>query len=476
MTLMFSFLLATSSLHAATRLGIGAGFALGVWLLLLAVLATATRPRNADAGPATMELGGEETPAVVNLLLNWKVTPTALPATLLDLAARGYVDIEGAGPERYVVRLRSRQDPGESLVGYEKMLMDHLKTRARDGIVPSGALTTGPQAESTSWWRRFRKAVVQEAKERGLARPRWSAGVMVLLGLVAAVPAILGAIAIVISDSNGSASDDDSVGAIIGLAVLIWVGLMAFVSWLRSERETKMGLAAQSRWLGLWEYLRQNSRFGEAPPSAVAIWDRHLAYGAAMGVAGAAVRALPLGTESHRRAWSHATGRWREVRIRYPNPFWTGWGQKPRTALLGTIPLVAFGAVFGFSIVRPLFRIFRDLTRDGLDLVFGLPIGIALIVVIAMAFSLFIRTLAICVRAVLDAGKRKIVEGEVLRVWNNYVAIDDGRNTELKAWLLPVERSKPSRGSTVRITASPYLGYVYAIDVVESAAQPEGRV
>jgi len=44
---------------------------------------------------------GEEPPAVVDLLTNdWRVTPDAIPATLLDLAARGFVDLDQLGPGR----------------------------------------------------------------------------------------------------------------------------------------------------------------------------------------------------------------------------------------------------------------------------------------------------------------------------------------------------------------------------------------
>jgi len=53
--------------------------ATALWFLLLLGFAFATRPRNVDLGPATMELG-KEPPAVVDLLTNeWRVTPTRSP-------------------------------------------------------------------------------------------------------------------------------------------------------------------------------------------------------------------------------------------------------------------------------------------------------------------------------------------------------------------------------------------------------------
>jgi hypothetical protein len=55
------------------------------------------RPRRPPAGPPVPDLGGEP-PAVVALLVNeWEVDRHALVATLLDLAARRYIEIEEPG-------------------------------------------------------------------------------------------------------------------------------------------------------------------------------------------------------------------------------------------------------------------------------------------------------------------------------------------------------------------------------------------
>jgi hypothetical protein len=75
-------------------------------------VAFATRARGVVSGPATMDLG-EEPPAVVDLLTNdWRVTPDAIPATLLDLAARDYLDLEPYGPGRTVCRVRRATGEG----------------------------------------------------------------------------------------------------------------------------------------------------------------------------------------------------------------------------------------------------------------------------------------------------------------------------------------------------------------------------
>jgi hypothetical protein len=68
----------------------------GSWLALLALVTVATlRPRPAPAA-ATLN-PGTEPPAVVSLLAG-QLKRTAYPATLLDLAARGWFAASAPGP------------------------------------------------------------------------------------------------------------------------------------------------------------------------------------------------------------------------------------------------------------------------------------------------------------------------------------------------------------------------------------------
>src|SRR4029450_8723303 len=56
------------------------------------------RPAEPEVGPRTLELGPQP-PAVVNFLVNdFRVADDAVPATLVDLAARNVVDVEWRGP------------------------------------------------------------------------------------------------------------------------------------------------------------------------------------------------------------------------------------------------------------------------------------------------------------------------------------------------------------------------------------------
>src|SRR5207237_10501371 len=121
---------------------------------------------------------------------------------------------------------------------------------------------------------------------------------------------------------------------------------------VRASRETARGWGGASGWLGLQTYLRDDPSFADSPVASVAIWQRYLSYGAALGVARAAVAALPMGSESDDEAWSKQSGRWRLVHITYRN--WPpGWGRAPRQVVWsGALTFLAAGATaIGASIL-----------------------------------------------------------------------------------------------------------------------------
>ena len=481
-------LLALTRSEAAIRLGVAAGVAAVAWLLLLAVLATISRPRHPDPAPASMEMGGDEPPAVAGMLARgWRVGRDAVPATLLDLAARKVVAIEQVTPERFVVRLRSGPDGGPELTAYETQVLRHVRSLAgADGTVPCEALTTGPEAESAGWRSRFEDAVRKDARNRGLSRGRWSGWMTLLLTLTALAPALLGAGAVVATPNSKSStkSDDNPIGAFIGIAMVIELGLMAIPGSMRAERDTRKGREAAARWLGLRDYLHQDQAFADAPPAAVAVWDRYLAYGAAMGVAAGAVRALPLGAESDSEAWSSYGGRWRKVEIDYPKRIPPGWGRHPALATLIGLASLAAG-LFAARIFFPALgdvasRVFDSTRTKGggfqpLDL-----LGVALIAIPALVIGIWcLRAAFMLVAAVPDLTVRKQLDGVVLRIrtrdQEHYVAVDDGTGDRVRAWVVEstvLNGAGLTQGAKVHARVSPRLGHVFElrrISVVDPA-------
>ena len=121
---------------------VGAGLlaaAVITWWLWFAAERVALRRRRhlPSPGPATMDLG-TESPAVVNLLVHaGDVTAEAVPATVLDLAARHHIEVFEATPDQYACRLRSQ--PTDELRPYERQVYDVVASAAKDGPVPVAA-------------------------------------------------------------------------------------------------------------------------------------------------------------------------------------------------------------------------------------------------------------------------------------------------------------------------------------------------
>lgn len=208
-----------------------AAAATGLWLLLLLALAAATRNPDVEPGPATGVLA-EHSPAVVDLITGgWRLCDEAASATLLDLAARGVVAVEEIGPELSLVRLR--KDPG-GLRPYERLVYDHVRALAVDGVVATGALAEGSR-DLRRWWKSFRRKVIVEAREQGLSRPRWSRGHALLLGAAAVVPAA----AIGIAAGAGDAGADHNGGP--GAAIVSFALLVMLMGRLNGERGTAEG-------------------------------------------------------------------------------------------------------------------------------------------------------------------------------------------------------------------------------------------
>jgi hypothetical protein len=85
-----------------------------------------------------------------------------------------------------------------------------------------------------------------------------------------------------------------------------------------SDRYTPLGRKVTAHWLGVGTWLRAHPTLQDVPPSAVALWDRYLAYGAALDAVDHAVRVVDLAQVGLRdEFWSDHTGQRRLVRVRH---------------------------------------------------------------------------------------------------------------------------------------------------------------
>lgn len=457
---------------------VAAGAAIVVWVALLAWRWFATFPYLPDADPPTSDLGNEP-PAVVNFLVHrWKVTRAAMAATLLDLAARRLLAVEEYG-EQVVVRAYEERFRGQTFNRFEQQLLDHVESQVRGRSAPVEALELGDARES--FWQSFRKSVEGEAKARGLARARWTMGDRAILGVALAVA--LGLLALSFGAANlGRNGNGDDIGWtdwLIGAGVA-WIFVNGYIFTRRALRDTAAGRAACSHWLGVRQYLRDAGNFGDLPAAAVTTWEGYLAYGTALGVAHRAAEELPFDIEDPDSAWSRYGGDWHELRVEYPRHF--GATQKPlsvfftglwQTALFGALSFVALPLV-----ARVAWDVGHDILEDpslggGADqkityFVVGFVVAFAVAGLILLVRLLI--GLAWLVRGLLDLGRAETLEGEIVKMHEGRVAIDDGGREEVVAWVPPTTAPPLKRGMMVRITKTKHLHYVSSVQVLRAEA------
>ncbi|MFI7080293.1 DUF2207 family protein [Micromonospora sp. NPDC049903] len=454
-------------------LAMGLG-ALAGWLLLYGAVRWVTRPAAVSPAPATPDLGAES-PAVVNLLVNrWSLTEDAAEATLLDLAARGFFEVRQPGddPMQSTVHLPASPPDETGLRPYERLVLDRARGLAVDGVLPLTALTFRDETRARAWNRRLRGQVIADARAAGLSRRRFGPRVTgLLVGAALAAAVVVGLAALHLASWHPTSGNH---AFIAGIAVFVLLSTLAGAS--PGERDTALGRQVAARWLGVRDWLRGHEQFDELPPAAVAIWDRYLGYGAAVGATRLASAVLDLGLGDRTSVWSSYGGRWHRIRVRYPRLLPRYGRSVPRLLASGAIGIAvgaflldAFGPTFTLtpSTANQAARIF-DLVRNGVT------------VVVVLVLLAGVHTV---VRTLVDLATERTVTGEVLwievwrsaaqgenrppRPWLHYLAVDDGTTDRTTAWGLPSEwATRCHDGDVVTLRVRPWSRRVVALSVV----------
>ena len=451
-----------------------------LWALVLGALWAASFPRLPSPGPETTDLGPEP-PAISNLLVHrFRVTRAAMPATLLDLAARRLLEIQMLGRNNYVIRVRSRDNEGGELLPYERQLFDWVKSQATGGSAPLEALSVGSAGQAQGFWRRFERNVISDARKRGLVRSRWAKRDWTILGAILAVAFGLLALSFGAAGVGDGGEDPMNAGDWLLAAAFGWGGVLAVITRFQDLRDTRQGQEVAARWLGVRNAFKKSTAFGEAPPSHVTIWERNLSHAVAMGLAHEAVRQLPFEEEDPETAWTRQTGVWREIDISYPmrfgfseRPLWVLWGGLWRVAVWGGLAFVVV-PVAG-NILFDIVRDFRTTNSDQLNQISPLAMNgiIALIVAFLGGWTVFllVRFMAGLIRlwrALSDLGKPPIVvEGQVVKLHMGRVAVDDGRVEETRGWIPPATGPALTRGMKVRYARTPNLWHITDLQILE---------
>ncbi len=454
-----------------------------------------TRPARPEIGPdrrpAPLADGSVEPPAVVALVTNgYDVPRTAVTATALDLAARGWVRLATVDDELVVVT-RSSASAGDSLRPFEQQVLNHLASRAFNDVTSANTLAASHHRLDRRWWLRFDRAVADAAQSAGLSTRRYTplelapAGLAAVIGLAVAWSAARGAGEVAIADSWRSRA--------VWLATVVALVLLAARTVERAvgsvQRPTELGLTRTAAWMGFRRRLRErippNASVLAPPAQQVA-----LAQASVMGVAEHVLDELPAAPEDHRAAWSEAGGDPHVVRIRYPvRP---GYGQHPlKVGVAGIVVFLLFrwlrGLLVSVSDGEALESLLErvpgqiDLIEriaEILAVICWLPILWGAWAVIAGAID------SVATRERAGAVVRARRPAEVLSPWlvsvvkpfaerdrfSTYVAVDDGRRRWVTAWLAS-EHSAAPQGAQARVRATPLLGYVRSSEPVGTATR-----
>ncbi|MFE4924388.1 DUF2207 family protein [Streptomyces sp. NPDC056661] len=503
----------------------GAGLIV-LWLAVFGLALVATRNGTVTPGPVTQEFGADpEPPAVVSLLGNqWRGVEHAAAATLLDLAARGLVELRQPGddPARSTVHLTEAGRAARGLMPYEQRVLDRVTARAANGSAPIGAIAFRDDERAASWNSALRREIIAEARLRGLSRYRFAPllGSALLVG--AFVPGALFAVAAVMGGHGVRAALFVGVAPGAALAFLLGKAL--------GERATPKGLERAGHWAGLRAWLTAHEDFAQLPPASVTVWDRYLAYGTALGVTVLTSRLLGFDSGDRRRVWSSYGGTWRPVRIRYPR-LRPGFGGSTGRLLqwAAAAGVVAVG-LWAFAMLRqPDWVVAVDAhsggswRRPGLVLSAGW-VGSALLgLVVAGKFSrwtLLVAFLAMMpgnfasgshgwfsdasahegpllgelaaiaafgalatyflALACLEWREPDTITGEVLRMESRkgkqvarFLALDEGNTDLTTAWALPAASQGIATGAQVRLRVSRGTRTIRSAELVR-AAMPEG--
>jgi hypothetical protein len=485
---LLSSLPGTSVPARVAELAEGAIAGLAAYLVVLVVLAFVSRPRRVAPESPTPELGDDPIPpALAGFLVNAWATPTeAVQGTLVDLAARRILTLRDAQRGHTVVQLSDGVDTAE-LTPYERRVLDHVRSLAAGGVVPGEALATWPYHDAERWFKSFCVEVVADARSRGLSRRRWPAWAHLILLVIAILPSVLATLAVKAAPALTHQSDNGDIALAVG--VLTWIVLSGLPGLARQQRDTPRGRRAAAHWLGVRRYLHADRVFPTLPPAAVAIWNRYLAYGAALGVAAEAARQLPFGAEDPHRAWSSVGGRWRTVAVHYPR-FRPGWGSSPwrllgkglRTIGFALLPWAAIwiadrltGRASGR---RSIFSAIISAIPDQ----FQWTVAAAVLVTLgAVAYGVMFLVLA-----AMDAGRGRSVSGRILRMHAvnmgrdertqyYWIAVDEGTRRRIDAWrAAPAFAHSGQVNEQVDVDAvvSPVCGYVRSLDEIIAPPAP----
>ncbi len=434
---------------------------------------------SAATDSSGIESVGMETPAVVGLLTNDHVVPrSAITATVLDLASRGWLRLTSSDGELIVVVRGSGVD-GDPLRPYEQQVLNHLSARAFEGVTSAATLAASRRRIDRRWRWRFARSVIADARSLGLTRRRFTArrfpvpiAATVLAAFVLRWAATGGDDTVALADSVVPRT----IWAMAALALLTSTWQLLGLVVAPCEAPTALGLERQAQWLGYRSRLRDRIPDHASVVVAPAL-QLALAHAAVLGTADHVLAQVPIVREDDRHAWSEAGGRAHVVRVRYP--FRPAYGRSP-TLIAGAGAVVLAGSAWARRGAQRIAD--AEVLQSWIDDVEAQRAWIegGAEVLAALTWIPTIWAVWALGAGLVDTVLTRDRIGSVVRVrrpravvplprilgplverdrYSVYLAVDDGRRATVSAWLAS-ERTAAPQGSQARVRATPVLGHV----------------
>jgi len=176
------------------------------------------------------------------------------------------------------------------------------------------------------------------------------------------------------------------------------------------------------------------------------------------------VRAIPMGAESDRRAWSSVGGHWRQVRVSYPRMWPPAYGASPRETLWRGVRIAGISALvlFGFYKLMPSLT-FAHSSEQSLRDGSAIAVLLAAVALVALASGLWL-----VLAGIVSLFGSRTVTGDAIRLRQYggdpvtcYLAVDDGTSEHVRAWKVrPILYDKLIEYQSVTVTLTPLLSYV----------------
>jgi len=229
------------------------------------------------SGKYYRELPGDVTPAVVSYLMNYRIEPRDLIATLVDLVRKKHVAMEtvkqpakGRKQSDYTFRLINKETDG--LLPHETMLIDWFFGELGDGDEVSLSNIrqhSARKADAKAFlkrWSEWQAEIVKAVEPLNYIESQKKMSTLVILAVIAQFFGIL------------------------FLAPEAWKWLMFCAIPLlffkpKSKRRTRIGQTAYTKWKAFRRFLRDYSQIASREPLAVHLWEHYFVYAITLGEA-----------------------------------------------------------------------------------------------------------------------------------------------------------------------------------------------